>query len=373
MISSSNLFLDYASSSVDTIALTPEQIEQAAQLSFSLPELDQQWQSYLNHLALSGFQEWLNQRDPALILDQSLLFSTLNTICQLKIGEFKLCLLTQGTLDDEIITIARTALESPKDIAHFYVLVSVDEEQEQIVIEGLIRYDQLQQYQRSGNLIVQPDETYEISLAWFDQDINHLLLYLRCLEPSAIQLPNIVAPEETQPISPLMSMINVGLWLQGKLDEFCEGLSWTLLPTPELATVSFRNLPTFDIILEELQQRGMSIPNTARGASQNISINDYSLQLYALAWLMEEQTEWSLLLILGTSKSNQTLPEGLKLQISDGTGILGEQEVTANSEQSYLYTRVIGELDEQFITTIALNKNNTLTLPPFTLYSEHTS
>lgn len=360
--------LDFTVSPTNTIALTPEHIEQSAQLSHSF-DPSKQWQTYLNALALFGFETWLSQRDPELVLEkeQCTVFHSqsnniFNTICQLIIGEFKLCLLSQGTLDDEKVTIAISAIDSPEYHAHLYVLVAVDEEQEQTSVEGVMRYDQLQEFQRSGNLIAS-DGTYEIPLAWFDPDANHLLLYLRCLEPSAIQLPN------TSRFTQLtQSVIDVGLWLQGQLDEFSESLSWMLLPTPALAT-SFRSLPTLDIIIEELQAQGLSIPNTARGASQNFNLAEHSLELYALAWLIEETTEWSLLLMLGTP-SEQPLPDGLKLEIRDGNGILGEQEIEPNSDQSYLYTQVIGEHDEQFIVTIALNSEQSLTLPPFTFHSE---
>lgn len=380
MINTLDSFLDFTVSPTHAISLTPEQIEQSAQISNSSNPA-KQWQTYLNALALLGFETWLTQRDPELVLakEQCTVFHPQptyisNAICQLRIGDFKLCLLSQGTLDDENVTITRDALDLPDYRAHLYVIMSVDEEQEQTSVEGMIRYDQLQEFQRSGNLILS-DGTYEIPLAWFDPDPNHLLLYLRCLEPSAIQLPNpsLAVQAENQNSSErfvqlTQSVVNVGLWFQGQLDEFSQSLSWMLLPTPALVT-SFRSLPTLDIITEELQAQGLSIPNTARGASHNFNLTDHSLQLYALAWLIEGTTEWSLLLILGTP-SEQPLPEGLKLEIRDDNSILGEQEIEPNSDQSYLYTQVIGAPDEQFIVTIALNSEQYLTLPAFTFHSE---
>lgn len=379
MINSIDSFLDFTVLSSNAIALEPEQIEQAILFTDLFTDPTKQWQTYLNALALFGFEAWLTHREPELVLEKEQCTvlqanNTLNAIFKLKIDEFKLCLLCQGTLKDENVTLPKFALEFPDYLAHLYVMIAVDEEQEQTSVEGVIRYDQLKEFQRSGNLIPQSDETYEIPFAWFDRDPNHLLLYLRCLEPSAIQLPKSFGvpqaePQNSERLAQLTeSVINVRLWLQGQLDEFSQSLSWMLLPTPKLVT-SFRSLPTLDIIIEELQARGMSIPNTARGASQNFNLAEYFLQLYVLAWLIEETTEWSLLLILGIP-SEQSLPEGLKLEIRDANGILGEQEVEPNCDQSYLYAQVIGELDEQFIVTIALNNEQYLTLPPFTLRSE---
>lgn len=367
MINSSDYFLDFQVQPPHAIALEPEQIEQAIQLSkLSTPE--QQWQTYLNALALFGFEAWLTDRDPELIIEKDHFINNKNAICQIKIGEFKICLLAQGILDDENVIIPSAVLDSPDDLSHFYITLKVDEEQEQTSIEGFIRYDQLQTFRQSGHLFLQSDQTFLIPYTEFDTEPNNLLLYLRCLDPLAIQLPNSSAiPQqelENQIISergtPLtQSVINVGLWLQGQLDEICENLSWMLLPSPELVS-SFRSSSTLNSMIEQLRQQGMTIPNTARGALLPFELADFTLELSTLVWLIEGGSQWSLLLFLGMP-SDQLLPEGLKLEIKDANGILGEQQIEPNSDQSYLYMQVVSELDEEFIVTIALNNE---TFPP---------
>ncbi len=366
-----NSFLDFTVSSIETSTLTTEHIQQAAQLANALPELEEQWQAYLNILGLLGFEKWLNQRDPRLVLERDDFRQVLNTICHLKVGKVKLCLLTQGMLDDQTITLPQTALESTNDLAHFYVLIVVDEEQEQVSIEGVICYEELRNYQETGNLPLETDQTYEIPLSWFDSDVNHLLLYLRCLEPSEIQLTNTLAVQESveNTQSKLMQpFLNVGSWLRGELDELAESLSWVLLPSYEMAA-NFRSLPTLDTIIQELNQQGLTIPKRARGASYNVNIGEISLNLSALVWLMEAENEWSLLLILGSPK-DEPLPDGLKMQVRDSTSIISEQEIAPNRDQAHLYTVVIGEPDEQFIVTITSPNGQTLRLPPITFCSE---
>lgn len=344
--------LHFTASPLDAITLTNEQIQQAIQWTSTESEPREQIQMYLNNLAMLGFESWLNQRGSELILERDQFKNTLNAVYQLKIDEFKICLLTQGILDDEIITlpssaiILNTPITNPKDVpinnefssdvAHFYVLVTVNEEQEQISLEGLIRYDQLKAYQKSGQLTLQEDHTYEIPLSWFDFDINHLLLYLSCLEPSAIPLPNLnveldspnltvesdlsnltVESDSSNPV------FNVRAFLQGELDELTEYLSWLLLPPLGLAN-AFRSIPIFENLIEELRNEGLFIPDTARPVLQTFNFGELTLQSYGLTWLLEDSNEWSLLLILGTP-NDEPLPFGLRLQIEDANGILSEQ------------------------------------------------
>jgi hypothetical protein len=52
------------------------------------------------------------------------------------------------------------------------------------------------------------------------------------------------------------------------------------------------------------------------------------------------------------------------LRVRDLINLVDEQTQDQQSQADYLFTRVIGTLEEQFLVTIALN-NQTLTLPPF--------
>jgi len=329
------------------------------------------------------------------------------------------------------------------------VVLAVEEEQEQVRIFGFLRRDQLGDRLQSANLPAEPDWTYELPLAWFDPEPDRLLLYLRCLEPTAIPLPAVPAnrsvslagmeaelaslitqlqsPERplwetltweqgaflltspdlldwlyrlqtqtpknrqtlasfTRQLSQIVGRltqqaINVGLWLQNELDEFAQNLSWQLLPAPVLDPIPLRSLEReeggspseeFEAIISELKRTGMEIPAAARGACRDFHLGDHALRMYAVTWPsppQENASEWVLLLILG-AQPGWILPPGLKLQVSDQTQILVEEAVESDAEEAYLYTRVVGTRDEQFIATIALINGEAVTLPPFAFLPE---
>lgn len=311
MNSSSNyadILIDFEVLPAEAIALHPECIDQAVQLSSRIASETRQWQTYLNALALFGFEQWLSERASEIPVNQehcSILqpqyANVIEAVCNLRVGEFNLCLLTTGTLTDEVV-IPRAAIDLPEYTAHFYVVLEVQEEQEQATIRGFLRHDQLVDLRQSVNLQAEQDWTYELPRSWFDSDLDHLLLYLRCLEPAAIplppvpnnrcsalsgmqaelmaKLPQLQSPDcplwqvltweqaaavltspdlldwlyhlqidEQSPSSHLSELlqrltqrvVNVGLWLRDELDEFAQSLSWVLLPvTP--ATAALRSL-----------------------------------------------------------------------------------------------------------------------------------
>jgi tetratricopeptide (TPR) repeat protein len=129
---------------------------------------------------------------------------------------------------------------------------------------------------------------------------------------------------------------------------------------------------TFGAIIAQLSGKGREIPPIARGAYRDFQLTENSLRLYAFTWVNPTQSdrpEWTLLLILGAQSGND-LPQGLKLQVSDLTNSLVEQEVEPNAEQTYLYARVVGTGNEQFLVTIVSNEGKVLILPPFSFIPE---
>jgi hypothetical protein len=363
MTNSTDFLLDFSCSPLDTVSLSSNQIEQAAHLATASSSPEQQWTIYLNTLALAGFETWFKERTRDLSLNKDLAQNILNAISGLRVGEFRLCLLTQGTLDDEFIPLPQTLLHDSPSLPHFYVLVQVDEEREEIALGGVIRSDELENHRQSGDLVALSDETYSLPLTWFEPDINHLLLYLRFLPIASLQ---------SQPQSGStfrQSIINVGRWLQGELDELAESLAWLLLPTPQLAGVGLRTLPVFEQLLQELRSQGLDIPAILGAASHRFSLGTLPLQVYALSWLLEDSDEWSLLFILGTVQDSP-LPLGLKMLIQEQETLLNEQEVTLTTQQNYLYSQVIGELDEQFTVSISLATGEIFTFPSFAFLQE---
>ncbi len=443
--SDNNLLLDFDSFAPAGIALTSAQIERAIELSEPIDDPERQWQTYLNALALFGFETWLGERDSSLAIDSERCSvkhphyaSLIDGVFNLRVGEYKICLLTNGVTIDEIVTVDRAVIDLPAYAAHFYVLLDVVEEQQEVNLDSFIGYDELRRRKQATNLTADTDWTYDLPLTWFSSETDDLLLYLRCLEPSAIALPNpspsnidlqtrlesllpqLQSTESLQEVltweqaAPILSnpdlltwlyqlktsntstsdalaalrtslastvenitqaAINVKAWLSDELDRVARNLAWTLLPPPAIAPVGLRDLQAvnrespaeeFAAIISQLRASGEDIPSNARGACQDFTLATSGLRLFAVTWEVAETEvpEWSLLLVLG-ARLGSYLPQGLKLKVSEGETLLDEKVVPQDTDDSYVYTQVIGELNEQFTVEIILADGNSMTLPNF--------
>lgn len=369
------------------IALTTDQVEQARQRSRSVADPTQQWQIYLNTLSLLGFEQWLNQRASDISMDQAQ-----NPIEQpyLIINDFKVCLIPTESQPDQV-EIPSIAIAAPELAAHFYVAIAVYEEQSQIAIHSFLRHDQL----TAQIQFLHPDidNLYAISIRDFEDDLDRLLLYLRCSNPSAIPLPSNSLTANRQPLitnrQPLIAnsygrttpFINIRRWLQNELDELAQQLSWVLLP-PIVSEGSLRikvqagQQPSFtedfDEIIKQLVRDGMTLPVDTRAAYQNMMIGTVAARLYAVAGAIitaEQPPEWSLLVILGPKLQRQ-LPRGTQLQVSDRTEVLVQQILSDQTEDGYLFAQIVGTWEEQFVVTLTVPDGATLTLPPFGFQAE---
>lgn len=188
----------------------------AREMSNQVRSEAQQWQTYLNTLALSAFQQWLRGRMPEQAINRQP--NIIESICQLKVGGFKLGLIAKEHILDEVVNVPQTAIDQPDDAAHFYVLLEVAEEQQEVIIRGFLRYDELVDYRRNVNLQLSQDSCYQLPLSLFDVESNHLLFYCRHVEPSAIVHP-VASRSSNQD-----SLISVVESSRTKLSQWLEGI-----------------------------------------------------------------------------------------------------------------------------------------------------
>jgi Protein of unknown function (DUF1822) len=351
------------------IALTETQVDQARQQCQSISDPLQQWQMYLNTLALVGFEQWLHQRasDVSIHSSQPLMLyesEVISAICNITVNDFKVCLIPVESHSDEV-ELPSIAVTSPDLAAHFYLTVALYEEQSQVVVDRFLRYDQLIAQVRSQQ--PDPDGLYTLATHHFEPDLDRLLLYLRCSQPAAISLPT---AQRLPPISPL---INVRRWLQNELDELAQQLSWVLLPplaledamrqTARLVDQS-TSQESFESVVKQLVRDGMTLPTDARVAYQDLDVGGVAARLYAIAGTLPPDLtpEWTLLIILGP-RSRTPLPRNTQLQIGISETPLVQQTLTR--QDSYLYAKVIGNLEEQFEVKITTPNNELISLPPF--------
>jgi hypothetical protein len=439
------------------IIFSSDDVELAVAISSKINNQSKQWQVYLNALALSAFEDWLESRDSSLTTNsqkctivQPAMANLIEGIANLEVGEFKVCLIAMGCIADEYIALPRIVVDLPEFIPHFYVLVEVLAEQQAATVYGYLSHQQLVENLDVTSL--EADWDYQFPLSYFDNNIDNLLLSLRCLEKEAIALPDIPSnrletlgkmekqlalllpklqnPEkelcevltweqatavltssqlvewiyevqqqfistkdtqetfkikqtqETQYFASLHKQvanliqfvaqpaINAGRWLWDELDEVAQQLDWELLPdfSNRMQLRPIRSAAEeFEEVVTQLQEQGLEIPVQARAAFKNLSLAGVPLRIYAVTWhlITELQNpEWTLLLILGAPALNG-LPQNIKLRVSDRKEILSEQKLNAQADNSYIFTRVLGNWDEKFLVSVSLVDGVEVTLPPF--------
>ena len=303
---------------MEIIHLEPEQTEEAWKITENV-KADKgklqvnSLQVYFQALGLVAFEEWLKKREPNILVDRRKTSLShpesaldINAVCNLQVGEFKVCLISDLSFSDELISIPQVVINQLEFAADFYVLVGVEDELEVAAVRGFITYDEL--VNLTGNIPVLSDGSYEISLNNFHQKADELLLQLRCLSP--VDIASLISEKQSSEIPELIQdlsqqAVNVGLWLQNKLDEVAQDLSWNLLPAaPSLSPLRFKE-STANLAVEDLESiltqiDDLEIPAVAARGYRNIQLGENQLRLYALTWcLPDTEDEWSLLVILG--------------------------------------------------------------------------
>ncbi|MGB7440146.1 MAG: DUF1822 family protein [Coleofasciculaceae cyanobacterium] len=245
LIDISESLWDFTATPIEAISLSSEQIDQAIQLSSQIPNPTRQWQTYLHGLALFGFEQWLEERASELVINrqecsifQAAVANLVEAVSNLQVNEFRICLIATGSFTDNQVILPRVVVDLPEFVPHFYVLVEVQEEQEFAVVSGFLSYQQLLAQQAEIGLTVNEDWAYQLPLSWFDREVNNLLLYLRCLEPTAIPLPAIPSNRLTNLANMQRELTSLLPQLQSPQSQLWQVLSWeqatAVFTSPEL-------------------------------------------------------------------------------------------------------------------------------------------
>ncbi|MBD2526662.1 DUF1822 family protein [Nostoc sp. FACHB-133] len=243
----------------EVIWLEPTYFDWARDISQQVTGELHQWQTYLNALALLGFEQWLREHNPEIVNRD---INIIETASNLKLGEFKFCLIATEHLLDEVVNIPQNAIDTPELAAHFYVLLEVLEEQEEIVIRGFLRYDELVDYR--GRKLELKNGYYQLPLSKFDPEPNHLLFYCRFLEPSIISLPVATTESAAENLLGYLNLTRTKLsqWLQEIFDESWQSIDSLIDPNANFAW-SLRNN-------NEAIKRGKLINLQMQLGSQNV-------------------------------------------------------------------------------------------------------
>lgn len=202
-------------------------------------------------------------------------------------------------------------------------------------------------------------------LTW--EEVVAVLFHPAWLDSSISTADNLNASMQTEvklgSSAVVTSVLNVATWFQGQLDELAQQLAWVLLP-PAMQSVALRSsVAEWDLLLDNLMQSGLSIPETAARAYRDFEWEGNTLRLHAMTWELDSpEPEWVMLLVLG-GQPDTRLPIGSRLQVRDASQILVEQQLT-DADRMYLFAQVVGSQDEQFWVSIGSNASM-LSLPPF--------
>lgn len=215
------------------ISLESEEFAKALKISQKVTDERGRWQTYLNALALLGFVGWLQEQIPNIKInsEQSSIFESVttkitNTVHNLQVGTFKLCLIVVSSLQSESITLAEDIVKMAELASHFYVLIQVLEEEAELIVHGFIRYDEIMKYHQSFDKSIEKNysRNFNISVSEFDPEVNNLLLYTRFLKQGAIPLPVNPHPLSACTSKSIESLVNLGEWLGGVFNKGWQSL-----------------------------------------------------------------------------------------------------------------------------------------------------
>ena len=232
-ISKTLAMFDFEAFTDEAIELSLESINKAVEFSLKIPNEQQQWRTYLNILALDAFEEWLSARASELTInreDSTILHpemaNVIDGVCNLQVEQFKICLITTGSFTDEEVSLPKAVVDLPEFIAHFYVIIEVQEEQGTAIVQSFLSYEQLVHQCSRAKLEADEDWTYQVPLNWFEANPDHLLLFLRSLKTMEIALP-VISNNRLVQLAEIRTKLSVKLpELQSKDSQLSQVLTW---------------------------------------------------------------------------------------------------------------------------------------------------
>lgn len=322
----------------EAIWLEPEQLEQARLVSDRAIDEgtvaeSNQWQIYLDALAQQGFQQWLRERMPNTApqpLRERAICSDYSSgdVRFLKIDEFRLCLITIEHLLDEVVSVPEAVIGR----ADFYVVLEVSEEQAQVIVRGFLGNNQLTD-------CIQPLQlrfgSYQLPIALFDAEPNHLLFYCRVLEPATRSAVQLASPGMLESLRE--TRVKLSRWLQGMFDQEWRAID-DLFASEANSALSLRSF-------SDRQKRGKLIDLGMKLGNESIAL---------LVNVAASDQKLGVLVQVHPTNGKRYLPSDLKLTLLSKAGKV-LQETTARHQDNYIQLKQFkGEPGKQFSVQVSL-------------------
>jgi Protein of unknown function (DUF1822) len=374
-MSNLNIAKDFRLLLAETICLEAEHFALANQTSsLETANAENAWQVYLNTLALLALEIWLNDRfshiiDPAKRpIERDM--SKIAIAGSLKLCDYKFCAISTEHLSNEIVSIPQEVIR-PDLAPHFYVLLEVLEEEEEVIIRGFLPHNELIRVQNDLQLPVD-NGCYQIPLSYFDIEPNHVLTYYRYIQAPEftvpIATPIVNSQNQVNPVSQISEKIGkllsssttkLSQWLEGVIDE-----SWQTvdsLANPELGLAfSTRNINREETKRAKIIDLGIDIGSKKFALLVNIS-PDISTEISETSKYRRTNiipNKISVLAQLHPLNGERFLPQNLKLMLISKAGTI-LQEVTAKTQDNYIQLKLFkGEPGKQFSIQVSLGNVN---------------
>jgi hypothetical protein len=305
--------------------LEAEDFEQAritSETKFNQTKEISQWQIYLNTLALRGFQRYLKQRSPTITINQDNQNQAFDNISYLTVDRFSFCLIILDNLVDELVSIPAKVITSSQS-AHFYVLLEISEEEQQLNIHGFLRHDKLSQQLQQD---LDSYKSHQLPLSLFDEELNNLLLYTRFLSPSAI-IPVAASQNtlrETIEAVRQTALVNLSQWWNGVFEE-----GWQ---STESIFKAISNNPDWGYVRSGKESNSFIIPRT-KLVYFGIPLQNKPIAL--TVYIKKENEEIGVVIEIRPFQE-EYLPSGLKLKVT-----LNSNTLEPESQEA-----IAGEIDE---------------------------
>lgn len=332
----------------ETAWLEPEHFA-LAQKTSSLEKTNHNtsWKIYLNTLALLGLEVWLEKSLPDKVITRDI--HAIATAGNLKVGEFKFCAIATESLLGEVVKIPKAIIENPDNFAHFYVVLEVLEEEEQVVIRGFLSHKQLIESKNNFKLPIS-DGGYQIPLSLFDMEPNHLSLYQRYVEASEFLAPvaQTQVAQATKIAANIVSTTTTKLseWLQGVINESWQSLD--SIKRPEYFDYSFRSIND-ETKRTKIIDLGINLDSHKVALVICISPNNLD---------DVNQGKIRVLAQLRPMNEDDFLPYDIKLSLISKAGKV-LQEISSRTQDKYIQLNVFkGESGKQFSIKVSLGNSS---------------
>lgn len=195
-----NSSLEFESLPDDIIVpLSLNEINQAIENTERIGDNSQEWELYLYNLALTGFKKWVREEieDLTITNEECTVVKNTNTnvidvIANLQVNYISFALLVTNSLFDENILVSKQVIERYEHSVRFYVLIEVLEEEELVIINNFIPFDDLvKKIEQNKSETIREEllldknrdeEYHQISIYWFTKTAYTLVLYLQSLK-----------------------------------------------------------------------------------------------------------------------------------------------------------------------------------------------